>query len=126
LRLDYAQFLELEVFTRFGGMPEGRVHDQLERGKRIRAILRQPRNAPLRLADEVALLLAVQSGLLDDVPLEAVAAFRAGLPAALDGGAADALRILAETGELDAQGRRALMSAMTRLAGTLGAPGVEP
>jgi F-type H+-transporting ATPase subunit alpha len=62
LRLDYAQFLELEVFTRFGGMPEGRVRDQLRRGERIRAILRQPQNTPLRLADEVALLLAVQSG----------------------------------------------------------------
>jgi F-type H+-transporting ATPase subunit alpha len=61
LRLDYAQFLELEVFTRFGGMPEGRVRDQLRRGERIRAILRQPQHAPFRLADEIALMLAVQS-----------------------------------------------------------------
>jgi F-type H+-transporting ATPase subunit alpha len=80
LRLDYAQFLELEVFTRFGGMPEGRVRDQLRRGERIRAILRQPQHAPFRLADEIALMLAVQSGLLDALPLNAVAAFRAGLP----------------------------------------------
>ena len=39
--------------------------DQLTRGARIRAILDQPQHAPLRLADEVALVLAVQSGLLD-------------------------------------------------------------
>ena len=84
LRLDYAQFLELEVFTRFGGMPEGRVRQQLTRGARIRRGLRQPQHMPFRLADEVALMLAVQSGLLDPLPLEAVAAFRAGLPAALD------------------------------------------
>ena len=61
LRLDYAQFLELEMFTRFGGMPDARVRDQLTRGARIRAILTQPQHAPLRLADEVALVLAVQS-----------------------------------------------------------------
>ena len=73
LRLDYAQFLELEMFTRFGGMPDTRVRDQLTRGARIRAILDQPQHAPLRLADEVALVLAVQSGLLDALPLPAVA-----------------------------------------------------
>jgi F-type H+-transporting ATPase subunit alpha len=85
LRLDYAQFLELEVFTRFGGMPEGRVRDQLRRGERIRAILRQPQNAPLRLADEVALLARRAVGLLDPLSLDAVAAFRAKLPENLDG-----------------------------------------
>ncbi|MHC5653357.1 F0F1 ATP synthase subunit alpha [Stappia sp. ICDLI1TA098] len=119
LRLDYAQFLELEVFTRFGGMPEGRVRDQLRRGKRIRAILRQPQHAPFRLADEVALMLAVQSGLLDPLPLEAVAAFRAGLPAALDRDAAEVPRTLAEAGELDASAQAALIAAMTRLAASL-------
>ncbi len=67
LRLDYAQFLELETFTRFGGMPDTRIRDQLTRGARIRAILDQPQHSPLRLADEVALIVAVQSGLLDQL-----------------------------------------------------------
>ena len=67
------------MFTRFGGMPDARVRDQLTRGARIRAILDQPQHAPLRLADEVALVLAVQAGLLDALPLPAVAAFRKGL-----------------------------------------------
>ena len=84
LRLDYAQFLELEIFTRFGGMSDARVRGQLTRGARIRAALDQPRHAPLRLADETALILAVQSGALDSLPVEAVAKFRAALPAALD------------------------------------------
>ncbi len=121
LRLDYAQFLELEVFTRFGGMPKGRVRDQLQRGERIRAILRQPQNAPLRLADEVALLLAVQSGMLDPLPVEKVAAFRAGLAAALDRDAAKPLQSIADAGDMDAGARAALMAAMTRLAARLGA-----
>ena len=101
VRLDYAQFLELEMFTRFGGMPDTRVRDQLTRGARIRAILDQPQHAPLRLADEVALVLAVQSGLLDPLPLPVVAAFRQGLRDALDRGATDAVRLIQETGTLD-------------------------
>ena len=119
LRLDYAQFLELEVFTRFGGMPEGRVRDQLTRGERIRAILRQPQHAPLRLADEVALMLAVQSGALDGLPAERAAAFCASLPAALDRNAAEAARAISTTGQMDAGARQALLDAITRLAASL-------
>lgn len=101
LRLDYAQFLEMEVFTRFGGMPEGHVRKQLARGERIRAILRQPQHTPLRLVDEVSLLLAVQAGVLDTLSLDEVAEFRANLPSALNRDAADALANIAETGEID-------------------------
>ena len=64
-RLDYAQFLELELFTRFGGVPDARVQAQIARGERLRALLVQPQFAPLRLADEVALALALREGLLD-------------------------------------------------------------
>ncbi len=119
LRLDYAQFLELEVFTRFGGMPDGRVRQQLTRGARIREILRQPQHAPYRLADEVALMFAVQAGLLDAMPLAAVAAFRAGLPAILDRDASIALAEMDKPGEIDPALRETLMSAMTRFAASL-------
>jgi F-type H+-transporting ATPase subunit alpha len=108
VRLDYAQFLELEMFTRFGGMPDTRVRNQLARGARIRAILNQPQHAPLRLADEVALVLAVQSGLLDTVPLPVVVEFRQGLRDALDRGAPDAVRLIQETGTLDDARKQAL------------------
>jgi F-type H+-transporting ATPase subunit alpha len=101
LRLDYAQFLELEMFTRFGGMPDTRVRNQLTRGARIRAILDQPQHAPVRLADEVALVLAVQSGLLDPLPLPSIIAFRQGLSDAIDRGAADAVRMIQKSGTLD-------------------------
>jgi F-type H+-transporting ATPase subunit alpha len=84
LRLEYAQFLELEMFTRFGGVPDARVRAQLRRGERLRALLAQPRNAPLRLADQVALALALRDGHLDAVPADAVAALRRELPGWLD------------------------------------------
>ena len=108
VRLDYAQFLELEMFTRFGGMPDTRIRNQLIRGARIRAILDQPQHAPLRLADEVALVLAVQSGLLDPLPLPVVIEFRQGLRDALDRGAPDAVRLIQETGTLDDARKQAL------------------
>jgi F-type H+-transporting ATPase subunit alpha len=102
LRLDYAQFLELEIFTRFGGMSDARVRGQVTRGARIRATFDQPRHAPLRLADETALILALQAGALDSLPVEAVAAFRAGLPAALDRRAPQIVHSIETTGNLSA------------------------
>ena len=112
LRLDYAQFLELESFTRFGGMEDTRVRAQLTRGAQIRAILDQPQHAPLRLADEVALVLAVQGGLLDTMPLDAMTAFRHGLRAALDRDAAAQVQAIQATGQLDDAGRKALTAAL--------------
>ena len=112
LRLDYAQFLELESFTRFGGMPDTRVRQQLTRGKRIRAILDQLQHAPLRLADEVALVLGVQAGLLDVVPLTAIPEFRKGLAEMIDRDAADAVAMMKKDGTLDDDGKQALLRAL--------------
>lgn len=81
LRLDYAQFLELEVFTRFGTMVDERTRKVIEHGRRIRAVLAQPQFAPLALGVQVALLLAVAEHLLDDLPLDRVPDFRNGLAA---------------------------------------------
>jgi F-type H+/Na+-transporting ATPase subunit alpha len=110
LRLDYAQFLELETFTRFGGMPDTRVRLQLDRGARIRAILDQPQHAPLRLADEVAMVLAVQAGLLDPLPLPAVAIFRRGLREMLDRDVPDLVHGIQNSGRLDDAGKQSVLA----------------
>jgi ATP synthase alpha/beta chain, C terminal domain len=47
MRLDYAQFLEREMFSRFGGVPDAHVKAQLHHGVRLRALLSQPQYAPL-------------------------------------------------------------------------------
>lgn len=119
LRLDYAQFLELEIFTRFGGMPDDRVRRQLARGGRIRAILKQPQHAALRLADEVALVLAVQTGLLDGLSPDAMARFRKASPAALDDGAPDTMAAIEETGAMDDAQRGAMQAVMAKLAASV-------
>ncbi len=64
IRLDYAQFLELEMFTRFGGITDTRVKSQITRGERIRALLAQPRHTALTMAGQVALLAALSEGVI--------------------------------------------------------------
>ncbi len=84
LRLDYSQFLELEMFTRFGGIADTRVRATIARGERIRAALAQPRFATLRLVDQVALLSALSEGVFDKAPVAKVGEARARIAAQLD------------------------------------------
>lgn len=84
LRLEYAQFLELELFTRFGGLSDPAAKARLARGQRLRALLSQPQYAPLRLADEVALAVALQDGILDALSPAQIGVFRSDLPDWLD------------------------------------------
>ena len=114
LRLDFAQFLELEMFTRFGGVTDAQVKDKIARGRRIRAILSQPQYEPLRLVDEVALAAALQSGLLDPLPLEIIGKLRAELPAWLDRSVREIVDAVERSGELDDEKSAELKSALER------------
>ncbi|MCT2398450.1 F0F1 ATP synthase subunit alpha [Novosphingobium mangrovi (ex Huang et al. 2023)] len=109
IRLDYAQFLELEMFTRLGGVSDTRFKDTLTRGERIRAVLSQPRFTPLRQADQVALLAALNTGVLDTLTPEAIAALRPRIAPALDDAASDLVAAI-EAGE------KLEFAAQTRLA----------
>ena len=124
LRLDYAQFLELEMFTRFGGVTDEQVKGKIARGQRIRAVLSQPQYAALRLADEVALVYALQSGLLDPLPLEQIEKFRAELPGWLDRSAPKIVEALAQNGEIDEPARTEFNKVLAELAARI-APSPE-
>jgi F-type H+/Na+-transporting ATPase subunit alpha len=108
LRLEYAQFLELEVFTRFGTMVDERTRKTIEHGRRIRSVLGQRQFAPLSLGEQVALLFAVGEGMLDDLPLDQVEAFRAALGAWLGEHCAEVLRLDDQARELSQQARAQL------------------
>jgi F-type H+-transporting ATPase subunit alpha len=112
LRLDYAQFLELEIFTRFGGMSDLRVKQQVRRGERIRAALNQPQYAPLSLAEEVAMILALQAGLLDRLALDDIARFREGGGAQIRKHAQAACAEIEANGTLSEDNRAALLEAL--------------
>jgi len=117
LRLDYAQYLELEIFTRFGGLSDARVKAQMDRGARTRALLIQPRFAPLRLADEVALAFALREGLLDAVPVEAIAPLRQALPGWLDEKAGEFVQAIQQTRQMDMADADKLRQTLLELAG---------
>ena len=116
LRLDYAQFLELEMFTRFGGMSDVHVRGRIARGQRIRALLAQPQYRPLPLAQEVALLTALQHGFLDAVPLDRLDDFRVALADWIDREAQAAVAAITATGNLDDKGKDSLVAALKTLA----------
>lgn len=73
-KLDYLQFLELEVFTRFGAKLEAGVEERIRRGRALRQALRQPRFQPWSAAAQMAWLTAYNEGLLERRPLADVQA----------------------------------------------------
>ena len=70
LKLAYAQFEELETFARFGARLDDGTRKIIEHGRRIRACLKQPERAPVSVAAQLAILLALTAGLFDEVPME--------------------------------------------------------
>ncbi|MDQ3963637.1 MAG: F0F1 ATP synthase subunit alpha [Actinomycetota bacterium] len=75
LRLDLAQFRELEAFAEFGSDLDKASQQQLDRGARVVEILKQPQYSPFPVEDQVASIWAVTNGYLDDVPLDQVGRF---------------------------------------------------
>jgi len=70
LKLAYAQFSELETFSRFGARLDEETRKTIEHGRRIRACLKQPEFQPVQVPAQIAMLLALTAGLFDGVPLE--------------------------------------------------------
>ena len=72
LRLSYSQFEELESFSRFGTRLDDSTRRILERGWRVREILKQNQSMPLRASEQIASLISVTGGSLDNVPTEKI------------------------------------------------------
>jgi F-type H+-transporting ATPase subunit alpha len=70
LKLAYAQFEELETFSRFGARLDEDTRKTIEHGRRIRACLKQPELAPVPVPEQIAVLLALTAELFDHVPLD--------------------------------------------------------
>jgi F-type H+-transporting ATPase subunit alpha len=70
LKLAYAQFEELETFSRFGARLDEDTRKIIEHGRRIRACLKQPEFAPVSVPAQIAVLLALTAELFDAVPLD--------------------------------------------------------
>jgi F-type H+-transporting ATPase subunit alpha len=76
LKLELAQFRELQAFAQFGTSDlDASTVRQIERGRRITELLKQPQYSPVSFEHEVAILFAAVNGFVDDVPVEKVRAF---------------------------------------------------
>jgi F-type H+-transporting ATPase subunit alpha len=74
MKLDYLQFLELEIFTRFGARLEASMEATIQRGRLLREILKQDRLSPLSATYQMAWLVAFNDGLFDKINLDATQA----------------------------------------------------
>ena len=119
LRLQYAQFLELEVFTRFGGMIDAHTRGIVDHGQRIRAMLIQAQGRPRALPEQVAGVLALSEGLLDALPMPAVMAFQHGLAGWLMRVCPDIGHRIARTGTLEPADRAILLEHLAGWVATL-------
>nr|YP_009240340.1 ATP synthase CF1 alpha chain [Gymnochlora stellata]BAU62474.1 ATP synthase CF1 alpha chain [Gymnochlora stellata] len=75
LKLELAQFAELEAFSQFASDLDQATQNQLARGKRLKELLKQPQYSPLSLDEQVAIIFSGTSGLLDELPVEKISSF---------------------------------------------------
>jgi F-type H+-transporting ATPase subunit alpha len=78
LRLDLAQYRELEAFAQFGSELDPATQRQLSRGARIVEVLKQPQYQPMPVAQQVSIIFAVTNGYLDDVDVAAIRGWEKG------------------------------------------------
>ena len=76
LRLDLAQFRELEAFAQFASDLDQATKNQLLRGQKLTEVLKQPQYNPLSVAEQVSILFAANEGLLDDIANTDIARFK--------------------------------------------------
>ncbi len=81
LRLDLAQYRELEAFAQFGSDLDAATQRQLARGERTVEILKQPQYAPIPMEHQVMVIYAVTNGYLDEVPVESIPTWEEGFHA---------------------------------------------
>ncbi len=79
LKLDLAQFRELEAFAQFGSDLDDATKRQIERGKRAVELLKQPQYSPMSTINQVIVLYALTRGYMDDLPIDKIGAFQNGL-----------------------------------------------
>jgi F-type H+/Na+-transporting ATPase subunit alpha len=79
LKLELAQFAELEAFAQFASDLDAATQAQLARGQRLREILKQAQNSPLSVGEQVAIVYAGLNGYIDEIPADKAATFAKGL-----------------------------------------------
>ena len=100
LRLDLAQYRELEAFAKFGSDLDKATLSQLTRGERMVEILKQNQYVPMDVEKQIAIIFAASKGHLDDLDIEEISDFETGLFEYLDANASDSLASIVNEGTI--------------------------
>jgi F-type H+-transporting ATPase subunit alpha len=112
LRLDLAQYRELAAFSQFGSDLDPATQRQLNRGKRVTEILKQPQYQPLSVDRQVSIIFAATNGYLDNIAVEKLRAYEEGLYKFLESRHAAVLSTIAEKKILDDELKDRLKAAL--------------
>ena len=100
LKLDMAQFRELEAFAQFGSDLDKATQRQLERGRRLVEVLKQPQFKPMSVEKEIAILFAGAYGYLDDYAVDSVSEYETQMIEFMESKHADVLSEIKEKGDI--------------------------
>ena len=113
MRLDLSQYRELQAFAQFGSSElDVATRNQLERGRRVTEVLKQPQYQPMPLRQQVEILYAVVNGLLDDVPVEKVREFEVAFHSFMESNHPQIGQEIEEKGEIVPETEEALKKAI--------------
>jgi F-type H+-transporting ATPase subunit alpha len=112
LRLDLAQYRELAAFAQFGSDLDPATQKQLNRGKRLTEILKQPQYRPLSVEKQVAIIFAATNGYLDNVAVDRLRVYEDGLYPFIEARHSAVLKNIAEKKILDDDVKSALKAAL--------------
>ena len=110
IRLELAQYREMEVFTQFSSDLDDATKRQLSYGQGLMRLLRQPQYAPLSQHQQVIVLTAAMDHVMQDVPLNRMDEFRTGLLAALEEAAPDLCARIDQSGRLSQDDRTQILN----------------
>jgi F-type H+-transporting ATPase subunit alpha len=118
LRLDLAQFRELEAFAQFASDLDETTRKQIERGRRTVELLKQPQYAPMPFEHQAAAIYAVTNGHLDEVPVEKIREWEDGFHKFLDVSATALMDLIREKKSLEPEVEEGLKKAITEYSKT--------
>jgi F-type H+-transporting ATPase subunit alpha len=113
LKLDLAQYRELAAFSQFGSDLDKVTQNQLNRGRRLTEILKQPQFSPLSTPKQIVIIFAGTNGFLDDLKVEDIRSFEEGLYPYLDSVHSGLLKEIMDKKALDDDLRNRIKSVLT-------------
>ncbi len=112
LKMFYAQFEELEAFAKFGTQLDSETQKSLVRGERVREILRQKQYQPLKVEEQVLIVMAATTGLLDEVPAKQVSEIEDAIVEEVPVTHAEIMKKISGGEKLSAEDKETVMHAM--------------